>query len=141
MVRYTYMLELGQLELYVLYRETKSQVESFLAPVSECKQLESAICFCRYVRWSGLLKLFKTNPQPHPLPVDGYLLESVINELESEVLRRYQTGDVKPRIDAAQLERINHKLDLIAGQLSLVPGLPKVDTKLPPLRIIQGGAE
>jgi len=135
------MAEVGQLELYLLYREFKNQVERFMLPVKECKQLDAAIDFCRFLRRSRVLQIFKANPQPFPLPVDGYLLESLLCELESEVLRRYRTGDVTPLVDVAELQRINHKLDLIAGQLSLVPGLPKVDTSLPPLRLIEGGAE
>ena len=135
------MPEMGQLELYLLCRETKSRLLAFAQLVAECKQLDAAADFCRYVRNSGLLSLFKQNPQPSPLPVDGYLLEADVNELWQSVMNRFRTGEVQPQVDVAELQRISHKLDLIAGVLSKFPNLPKVDMQAPPLRVIEGGRD
>ena len=134
------MGEVDEVAWHVLYRETNSRLDGLRLSVQECKGLDAALDFCRFLRWSGILKLLCAHSCSGPLPVDGPLLEWKASELMQEVQERFRSGDVQPHIDVAELARINYKLDLIAGQLSQVPTLPKVDAKGVPLRLMQGGA-
>jgi len=51
--------------------------------------------------------------------------------LENAVTERYRTNNIQPQIHMTELERINHKLELIAGQLARTgnparPGTPEL---------------
>jgi hypothetical protein len=138
------MSEPSEFEWHILWRETNSRLDALSRSVAECKNLDGALDFARWLQFSGLVKFFKyhahdfQHPQSGHFQVDGALIETKIAQLIRDIQDRYRTGDVQPHISAADLERINYKLDLIAGQLSYLP-LPKVDISAPPLRVIEGG--
>lgn len=132
------MVELGQTELHVLWRETNSRLDSFALGVKECKGLDYALDFCRFVHWSGIIEIFKINAQPYPLLVDGSLTQYKVEELQRDIRARYISGDVQPHIDVAELQRINYKLDLIAGRLSYLP-VPAIEDTGQPLILMDGG--
>jgi hypothetical protein len=133
------------LNLARMWRETSNRLEALDAAVQEAKQLEEALNFTRFVFWSGLLQLFKENPQPFPLKVDGAFLEWKCKELQQKVQERYRLNDGKMHIDETQIAAINRKLDLIAGHLQKYsPPLTEqtanvVDPSEAALRVLQGG--
>ncbi len=78
-----------------------------------------------------------------PLKVDGAILRWKSEELLRKVQERYQTKNLKPKIDAAQLESINRKLDLIAGYVAKLSG-PQEQGTLPcphAFQVIEGGTD
>ena len=136
----------SSLNMARLWRETNNRLESLDVAVQEAKQLEEALNFTRFVFWSGLLDLFKANPQPFPLKVDGAFLEWKCKELQQKVQERYRLNDGKPHIEETQLNAINRKLDLIAGHLQkFTPPLTAtpdaVDSADTALRVLQGGVQ
>jgi len=132
------MADVSQVDLHVLCRETRTRLDAYSRAVQECKSLDAALDFCRFVTWSGLVQILKAHSNTGVLPIDGSHIEWKVRELQRQIQERYVSGDVKPQVDVAELERINYKLDLIAGQLSHLP-LPKVDIAAVPLRLIEGG--
>lgn len=130
-----------------IWRETSNRIESLDTAVQEGKKLEEALNFCRFVFWSGLLQLFRENPQPAPLKVDGPFLEWRLKELQQKVQDRYRLNDGQPHIDETQLSAINRKLDVIAAHVSkLSPPLTAttadaVDASEAALRVLQGGLQ
>jgi len=139
------MCEVSELDMHLVWRETNSRLDTLARSVAECKNLEGALDFCRWLQGSGLIRIFKTHahelhwPQSRHFRVDGSLIDSKVSDLMREIQDRYRTGNIQPRVDMAELERISYKLDLIAGQLSYLP-VPQVDISAPPLRVIQGGS-
>jgi hypothetical protein len=65
---------------------------------------------------SGILKLFAAHPQAEPWSVDVKRIEKQIGDMLLECgerLQRAQPG----MVEASALERVNTKLELIAGEL------------------------
>jgi hypothetical protein len=122
-----------------LERAINRQLDDYGVQVQECKALESALCFARFVRNSGLVKLLKFHASDGPLPCDGALTEFKASQLEHAVTERYRLGDSAPHVEMCELQAINRKLDLLAGQIAYVLPVAKVDVSAPPLRIIEGG--
>jgi len=89
--------------------------------VSEGKDLQPAVEFARYVIWA-VVGLCKATPQKDPLTVDGHLLEHTARQLERAVTERYRTNNTQAAVSLTELEKLNHKLDLLAGQMArMVP--------------------
>jgi hypothetical protein len=136
----------SSLNLARIWRETLTRLESLDVAVQEAKRLDEALDFTRFVFWSGLLQLFKENPQPFPLKVDGPFLEWKCKELQSKVQERYRLNDGAPHIEETQLNAINRKLDIIAGHLQkfsppvMEPTANVVEPVETALRVLPGGA-
>lgn len=125
--------------LHILYRETMNRLAIHARRVSEGKDLQAAVEFARFVRFA-LAPICKANPARGPLPVDGYLLQHTASELENAVTERYRTNNQQPQIHMTELERINHKLELMAGQLArMIPTTATPDT--PALTVISDTTE
>jgi hypothetical protein len=106
-------------QVSVLFRETEGMVEHYEKMVREGKELSAAANFARYVRWSGLLKVFKANANDSIANrVDGALLEWRVEELQRMVQDRWKDPDAGPKFATSTIEGIEHKLDLIAGYLA-----------------------
>lgn len=123
-----------QVELHRLFREINSRLDRHLKEADEGLNLDAALDFCRFVFWSGLLELLKRNSCSVPLTVDGPLLAYKVGQLQGEIQRRFSSGDSQPNTNLTELSRINHKLDLIAGQLSHSPR--QVVPESPPLVVL-----
>jgi len=117
-----------------MWREINSRLDTYSKQVAECRNLDAALDFCRFVFWSGLLDLLKRNSCTGPLTVDGPLLAYKVAELQGEIQRRFSAGDTQPSVNLTELCRINHKLDLIAGQLAHLP--VKAHFEIPPLVVL-----
>lgn len=119
-------MSLDRVQLHVLYRDTKSRLNSFSAAVREGRHLDEAASFARFVIWS-IAPLLIANPQPEPLPCDGNLLRSVAQSLLAEVQERWRTNDEQPKLELSELEAINRKLDLLAGHVARIsPAMPSL---------------
>jgi len=125
--------------LHWLYRETMNRLDLHARRVAEGRDLQAAKEFASYVTFSGLVKLFKAFPQPEPLKVDGYLLEHAAKELTYLVTERYRTNNTQAQIGMTELEKINHKLELIAGHMARA--IPAHPAEPPAFTVISGGAE
>ncbi len=81
------------------------------------QDLNAAIEFARYVLWSKLDDVLKPHDCDGALKVDSAFLRWKAEELQRNVQECYQLGKGATRTEQTQLEGINRKLDLIAGQL------------------------
>jgi hypothetical protein len=110
--------------MHWLWKETYNRLERFDRLVQEGRGMDEALGFVRYLKGSGLLKLFNVTFQESPLKVDGPLIHWRCNELEQSILRRYSTGDLQGRIEPKDLQTLHEKLDTLAGYVSkLVPAI------------------
>lgn len=106
--------------LHTIYRETLTHLESYEKRALEGKDLMVALDFTRWIQWSGILKLLKAYPAQGVCKVDGAFLEWKAREVQEMVQLQFRTKQI-PRLPASTLDQINHKLDLIAGRLALMP--------------------
>jgi hypothetical protein len=113
--------------LHVMWRETMNRLDRYSRVVDEGKALESALDFAHFVTWSGLIKLFKINPQAHPLKVDGALLQWTAEELQRKVQERFRLNDTAPHLGESEMETVHDKLNLIAGYLSRLMPPPFIE--------------
>ena len=124
-----------RVENYVLARDTLAELRKHARRVKECKGLDEAIEFARYLRQSGILKLLKANPQDAPLPVDGAFIEWTAEELERSVRAQYVKPSTPKSVAFCEVEKIRENLDLIAGVVAqLLPRRESVPG--PVLRIV-----
>ncbi len=101
--------------------------------------------FAHWVQFSGLVRLFKENPQGEPFQVDGELIDSMVRNLVmdcGDYLKLNTPGFVR----VCHIEAVDRKLDLIAGQLAkLAPPVTETaemgSRASPALQVIQGGVQ
>lgn len=135
--------------LHWLWRETVNSLDAYAKRVRECKDLLGAADFARFVRSSGLLKLFDAHESLGPFEVSGASVRKKVSDLLFECGERMRSNKTEPLIALSELEAINRKLELIAGhvsKLSPVADLPAdsrttEDTgqNVPVLCVIEGG--
>jgi len=105
--------------LHTLYQKTLWELESYEKRAREGKDLMPALDFARFVTVSGIAKLLKQYPADGTLKVDGAFLEWKANEVKAMVQQQFVTGQI-PGASTSDLQEIRHKLDLIAGYLSVM---------------------
>lgn len=104
-----------------LWRETSRVLDRYQERVDQGHDLMPALDFARYVLWSGLVPLMKSEGQDGALKIDGSLLEWKAKELQEAVQARFRSErNGKCMLHETQLEALNRKLDLIAGRLAQV---------------------
>ena len=113
-------------ELHCIWRETINRLDIFRQRVQENKDVMAASEFCRWLFFSGLIKLFKDNAQDGFLKVDGSLLESKIQTLLGMCNDRFRTNNQEPTFERTQIESLNEKIDSMAGYLSRLSVAPAV---------------
>lgn len=113
-------------ELHCIWRETINRLDTFRQRVQENKDVMAASEFCRWLLFSGLIKLFKNNAQDGFLKVDGSLLESKIQTLLGMCNDRFRTNNQDPSFERTQIESLNEKIDRMAGYLSRLSVAPAV---------------
>ena len=137
-------LHFDSTQLHWLWNETRRQLQRYATRADEGVEIQAAMDFAHWVQFSGLIKIFKDNPQPDPLPVDGKLIDKLVRDLVmdcGDYLKLNTPGFVR----VSQIELVNRKLDLLAGQLSkLSPPLTDNTVSVgnpadPVLHVIQGG--
>ena len=131
-------------KLHWLWKETVSRLRRLDARAREGKFVDEASEFARWVKFSGLLWVFTAFQAPPPLEVSPKEVERLITEILFDCEAHWKNEPRGPWVEKSELESINHKLDLVASQLSkLSPPVTETASAvqiLPALRVIQGGA-
>jgi hypothetical protein len=134
-------------KLHWLYNETRRQLERYATRAEEQVDVQAAVDFARWVQMSGLIGLFKDHPQPEPWPVDGQALDELVRTIIMDC-GDFLKGNTPGFVRVCQIEAVNRKLDLIAGQMAKLSP-PSEETATagttaiapPALLVIQGGGQ
>jgi hypothetical protein len=137
-------LHFDSTQLHWLWNETRRQLERYATRADEGVDLQAAMDFARWIQFSGLIRLFRDNPQSEPWKVDGELIDRLVRTLImdcGEFLKLNTPGFVR----VSQIEAVSHKLDLMASQLAklsppVFPETAEAGTAPPALQVISGGA-
>jgi len=115
-----------------------NKLESYSERVRSGRDFDAAIEFARFVLNSGILLVLRSHNQSGVHKVDSALLCHTATELQRMVCDAYRTGQATPRTKDAQLERIQHSLDLIAGHVAkLSPTSAASSTAFPNLSVVE----
>jgi len=99
------------------WKETMERLDVLTKRVNECKDIQAASEFARWLRMSGLLAMFHDNPQRPPLEVDGAKMETALRHLLALCADQWKRGAVGV-IEVSELQKLNHKLDLLAHRVA-----------------------
>jgi hypothetical protein len=157
-------LNFDEVDMYNLWSFTKLALESDLRRAGEGRDVLAALDFARYLRNSGILKLLLNNPQPPPLPVDGALIEKLIQDIIWDGGEMLRGGKVKAKYEQSDIVELHRKVNVIGSYLGHLashikqtdsytgvtadlPALPPVAStrqrksrsKRPSPRVIEGG--
>ena len=131
-------------KLHWLWNETRRQLQRYATRADEGVEIQAAMDFARWIEFSGLIKLFKYNPQPEPWKVDWLLIDSLVRNLVmdcGDYLKLNTPGFVR----VSQLEAVNTKLDILAAQVARLspPAMETATARTvpPALQVIQGGVK
>jgi len=127
-----------RVQLHVMWRETDRFLESLAREVRENKRVMEASQFCRWLNFSGVVKLLESNPQDAPLLVDGKGLQKKLNDLIYDCGESFRLGKSDPKYAASDIAEINRKLDGLTKLLS-PPSSETADAATASLLVIQGG--
>jgi len=105
-------------EMFVLARQTENRLLTLQRDVSECKSVDEAANFTRWLHASGVLALIERFTTGGNLPVNGPALRKLSETILSECGELYKDGKATPRYAASDIAAINHKLDLIAAHIA-----------------------
>lgn len=111
------------MELHKLWSETDRHLESLASLVRECKSVDEASRFSRWLQFSGLLEILERNASVDLLPVDGCGLRRKCKNLIAACGELYRQGKARPGYAQSDIAEINRKLDVIAAHVATV--LPK----------------
>jgi len=106
------------LQLHKLWRETNNYVERLTSDARECKGVNAASDFVRWLQWTGLLQVLLACESPMPLPVRGADLKLKVKKRNETCNELYQDGKATPRYTESDIAEINRKLDLIAAHVA-----------------------
>lgn len=129
-----------QLQMHLIYRETLSRLEVLHKRAAEHQDVMPTSEFCRWLLFSGILKLLEQNPAGEPCKVDGAFLRWKTEEVLRECNEYFSRLNKQPRI--TEVGSLHEKVDLIAGYLSrLVPATPPRggSADSPQFTVISGG--
>jgi hypothetical protein len=117
-------------DLHFFWRSVKARLETLDKRVREGKEVEEASDFARWVQWSGLVKLFESFPQGEPFAVSAAEILRLVGEVLFDCEMWWKKNPRGPWVAKSELEAVNHKLDLIAGQLAFQHSIlaPPVET-------------
>lgn len=106
--------------LHWIWRETVTRLNVLQGRAREGKNVQEASEFARWLRFSGLIKLFESNPQPEPKQVDAKVVEKLIDGILSDCADQWRSrnGDVK--YSESDIAEISRKLDIIAAQVAKI---------------------
>jgi len=135
--------------LHVLWRETSNRIEVLQRRVNEGVDVDAASEFCRWLRFSGILKLLESAPDDDRLPCKGSLLSRQVQTLLSgcgEFYAKHERSNVKPpaQVPRSELEGIHAQLNEMRKAIAkLSPSsIETVDPGQPlGLHVIEGGVK
>ena len=82
--------------------------------VRECKSVNEASRFCRWLQFSGVLKLLQSHPQPD---VDFRTLQRKMNDIIFDCGEHYKGGRADAKYGASDIAEINSKLDFLLSKI------------------------
>lgn len=124
-------MQADRVKFHVLFRDTITRLDVLSKAVRECRNLDEAADFAKYVL-NSVAPLLKTCPFPEPIPCDGHLVGSLAQTLLSAVQDRWRLHDMQPRLDLSELTAVNRKLDLIAAHVARISPMAQF-VMLPPI--------
>jgi len=141
-------------DLHKLWEETKLELLACQQRAREGVFVDEASGFARWVQFSGLLDLFKVYPQTGILEVSEPVLRTLVTDVLFECDCFWKKEGGGPWVARSEVEKLNHKLDVVMAQLGRVLASPETSVtrdeaaaasevagSLPPaLRVIAGGA-
>jgi len=104
-------------DLARLYLETARALGNFERKVRQGADLDNAVQFARYLKWSGVLKFLQLVPAAPG--IDAVNLRWRVDELEREVQALW-VGKQADGASGDDLSQINHKLDIIAAHIAKI---------------------
>jgi len=133
-------------KVHWLWKETVARLRRLDARAREGKSVDEANDFARWVRMSGLLWVFEAFKAAPPLEVSADAVRALLTEIACDCEAHWKNEPRGPWVEKSELESINQKLDLIAGQLvKLSPPVNQetaaAGTAPPALRVIEGGVK
>jgi len=110
--------------LHVIWRETMTRLGVLHARVREKQDCLAASEFCRWLQFSGVIKLLEDHSQSEPLLVDGVKLRKLAQDVS------YDAGQVLRAsgapTDASVWESVNRRLGVIEERLGVVDEGPAI---------------
>jgi len=113
-----------QVEAHVLYSAFAERLRTLARAVSRGEQLDEANDFSRLILNSRIVEIISPYDFGGALKVDSAHLRWLAEELRRNACAAFQSAGTTPREPDGALDAINHKLDLIAGQLARISTAP-----------------
>jgi hypothetical protein len=108
-------------KIHWLWNETMTRLERLHKRVCEGKHVDEASEFARWLRFSGLLDIFRIFKASEPLEVDVAKVDKLIVDVLFECEQFWKRNPRGPWVSLSELEAINQKLDLLAARISQMP--------------------
>jgi hypothetical protein len=110
--------------------ETSHRLDVLARRVAEGRDVMAASEFCRWLSFSGILRLLERYPNQvsshNPLKVDGAFLRWKCEDLQATVNERLRTGNENPSFEKNEFQSMHEKIDRMAGYLSRLSVAPAV---------------
>jgi len=136
-----------QHKYHLLYEQTKLKLDVYRQRVRDCKDIQAASEFARWLRTSGLVRLFEMNPLAAPLRVNGSGMDAEIGDLILLCGEQWKRGAERV-VEVSEIERLNYKVDVLADALrGLLPSNVHASVTsrpvLPPVLLsdVEGGSK
>ncbi len=101
-------------ELLWLASELDCFLDRLAREVRENKNVMLASQFCRWLQFSGLVKILERLPAvKEPVPFDAKVLRKKVDDLLYECGELFRGGKADPKYAASDIAEINRKLDLL----------------------------
>jgi len=132
-------------QLHCIWRSTVTRLDTLAQHVREGNDIMAASEFARWVRCSGLIKLFQMFPAADPHPVNGRAVDDAVRDLLYLCEEKWSNGKV-PIVTESKLDQLNRKLDIIAAHIAHATPVATKRRKRRskaarvPFRVIAGGA-
>ena len=118
--------------LHVLYCQTQQKLQTYWNRVQECKDVQQASEFARWLETSGIVRLLTDNPQGEPLPVDGAAVHRKIQDLLFLCSEKWKGGAVKV-VELSEVEKLSQKIDSLADTVDRLKGTKTVEIYSEPI--------
>src|SRR5688500_11051055 len=86
------MSAMDSVAIYKLFQETDSLLANYENRVKKGKSLDEGLDFCRYLFWSGLIKLLKESGSIAIIKIDAGKLEKRVSRLQEAIRHQYRHG-------------------------------------------------
>jgi len=135
-------VNLDNVQLHVLWRETNTMLDSLARSVREGKRVDEASNYCRWLRFSGILEILQQNPKPFPLIVNGAELRQKIEDVLFECGELYKGGKPPlPKYSDSDMAQVLERLESLARRVDEIspPSSETAGAVSASLHVIQGG--